>query len=94
MNHKCNGCKYKGEHQEMMFSSMGVCLRETNLIEAVKNYNAEKCPYKKTEECSVCSSDYNQEITSILIRYHTPNSTSRKIIETKFCPNCGRQLKQ
>lgn len=43
--HKCNGCRYKGEHQEMMFRPMGVCLRETNLIQAEKNYNAEICPY-------------------------------------------------
>ena len=46
--HKCNGCRYKGEHQEMGFASMGVCTRTTNLIEAEKNYKAEKCPYKKT----------------------------------------------
>ena len=48
MEHKCSGCKYKSEHQEMMFSPMGVCNRGINLIEAVQNYNAEKCPYKKT----------------------------------------------
>ena len=46
--HKCDGCRYKGEHQEMMFRPFGVCTRETNLIEAEKNFNAEKCPYKKT----------------------------------------------
>lgn len=45
MNHKCDECRYKGEHQEMMFRPMGVCLKETNLIQAEKNYNAEKCPY-------------------------------------------------
>ena len=45
MEHKCDGCKYKGEHQEMMFKPMGVCLKEHNLIEAVKAYNAEKCPF-------------------------------------------------
>ena len=43
--HKCNGCKYKGEHQEMMFKPMGVCTKEKELSKAVKNYNAEKCPY-------------------------------------------------
>ena len=47
--HKCNGCRYKGEHQEMGFASMGVCTRTTNLVEAEKNYKAEKSPYKKTE---------------------------------------------
>lgn len=45
MGHKCDGCGFKGEHQEMMFRPFGVCLRELNLAEAEKNYNAEKCPY-------------------------------------------------
>lgn len=45
--HKCEGCKYKSEHQEMMFRPMGVCLREHNLIEAEKTYNAEVCPFKQ-----------------------------------------------
>ena len=44
--HKCKGCKYQGEHQEMMFRPFGVCMRETNLIQAEKNYNADVCPYK------------------------------------------------
>ncbi len=48
MAHKCDGCRYKGEHQEMMFRPFGVCTRELNLVEAEKAYNAEKCPYKKT----------------------------------------------
>ena len=48
MAHKCDGCRYKGEHQEMMFRPVGVCNRGTNLVEAVQNYEAEKCPYKKT----------------------------------------------
>ena len=48
MDHKCEGCRYKGEHQEMMFRPMGVCNRGANLLEAIKNYEAEKCPYKKT----------------------------------------------
>lgn len=46
--HKCDGCRYKGEHVEMGFKPFGVCYKETNLIEAEKNYNAETCPYKYT----------------------------------------------
>ena len=46
--HKCDGCRYKGEHQEMMFRPMWVCNRGANLVEAVQNYEAEKCPFKKT----------------------------------------------
>ena len=49
MKHKCDGCRYKGEHQEMMFRPMGVCLRETNLIQAEKNFRAEKCPYENKD---------------------------------------------
>lgn len=41
--------------------------------------------------CHVCSSDYNQEIISTLIRYHTSEATMGAI-ETRFCPNCGRRL--
>lgn len=48
MKHKCDGCKYKGEHQEMMFKPFGLCLKESNLVEAEKVYKAEKCPFKKT----------------------------------------------
>lgn len=48
-NHKCNGCRYKGEHQEMMFRPMGVCTKTSNLVEAVKFYNSEKCPFKITK---------------------------------------------
>lgn len=45
MVHKCDGCRYKGEHQEMGFVPFGVCLKETNLIKAEQLYNAECCPY-------------------------------------------------
>lgn len=48
MANKCDGCRYKGEHQEMMFRPMGVCTRESNLVDAIKNYEAEKCPYLLT----------------------------------------------
>lgn len=44
--HKCAGCRYKGEHQEQGFKPFWICSRETNLIRAEKNYNAEVCPYK------------------------------------------------
>ena len=45
MTHKCDGCRYKGEHQEQGFVPFGVCLKETNLVKAERNYNAECCPY-------------------------------------------------
>lgn len=45
MANKCDGCKYKGEHQEMGFVPFGVCLKETNLIKAEQTYKAEHCPW-------------------------------------------------
>lgn len=48
MAHKCDGCKHKGEHREMMFRPMDVCNRGVNLLEAIQNYEAERCPYQKT----------------------------------------------
>lgn len=45
MTHKCDGCRYKGEHQEQGFVPFGVCLKETNLIKAEQSYKAECCPY-------------------------------------------------
>lgn len=45
MNHKCDGCKYKGEHQEMMFKPFGVCCRISDLVEAEMAYKADKCPF-------------------------------------------------
>ena len=46
--HKCDGCRYKGEYHEMMFRPVPVCNRGANLLEGIKNYEAEKCPYQKT----------------------------------------------
>lgn len=45
--HKCDGCRYKGEHVEMGFKPFGVCYKETNLIKAEENYKAETCPYSQ-----------------------------------------------
>lgn len=53
MIHKCDGCEYKGEHQEMMFRPMGVCHKEQNLLEAVKAYNAEKRPFEDVTDINV-----------------------------------------
>ena len=45
MAHKCDGCRYKGEHQEMGFVPFDICFKEKNLIKAQQNYDAECCPY-------------------------------------------------
>ena len=60
----------------------------------------ENCPYlnavgeiaRLSADCLICGSNYNQDIISILIRYHDSEEINQKIIETKFCPNCGRRL--
>ena len=51
MKHKCDGCRYEGEHQEIKFRPIKVCLRETDLIEAERAYNAKKCPYVICPKC-------------------------------------------
>jgi len=47
--HKCEGCPFRGEHQEQGFRPFGVCTKETNLIEAQKAYNAKTCRVGKKE---------------------------------------------
>ena len=46
--------------------------------------------YLNNGECTVCSSNYHQEIITILKRYHSSSEESLKVIETRFCPSCGR----
>lgn len=55
------------------------------------------CSVCKSEEdnqvnCAICNSDYHQEVVSILVMHHTSDMSTTKIIETKFCPNCGRKF--
>ena len=50
MKHKCDGCRYKGGHREMMFKPFGVCLRETDIINAERTYKADKCPYERLKD--------------------------------------------
>lgn len=45
MKHKCDGCRYKGQHQEMGFCSTPVCTKAVSLEYAAKAYAAPKCPY-------------------------------------------------
>ena len=46
MVHKCEGCRYKGVHQEMGFCGTPVCTKAVSLEYAAKAYAAKKCPYK------------------------------------------------
>lgn len=46
MKHKCDGCRYKGEHQEMGFRPIGICTQAISLEYATRAYNAPECPYK------------------------------------------------
>lgn len=55
MAHKCDGCRYKGEHSEMMFRPFGVCTKDLNLFDAEKAYNAEVCPNKNS--CVFCGEE-------------------------------------
>ena len=46
--HKCDGCEYKTEHQEMGFSPIGVCKKGADLADGVRLYNAPNCDYKRS----------------------------------------------
>lgn len=91
MNHKCDGCKYKSEHQEMMFSPFGVCTRTTNLIEAVKNYDAEKCPYEintwviSENGCVITCPECGERLELCY-----PDGTEVRYLP--YCPWCGKKL--
>ena len=45
-----------------------------------------------TDNCKICNSDYNQEISAFLTRYHSSSEQTTIKISVKFCPNCGRKL--
>lgn len=48
--HKCDGCKYKSEHQEMGFKPFGVCTKKKTLWEADMAYKADKCFLKEAKK--------------------------------------------
>ena len=57
MKHKCEGCRYKGEHRGKVFRPFGVCLLEPDLISAEAAFDAVTCPHKKQKkknECKEC----------------------------------------
>ena len=63
--HKCEGCKYRGEHQEMGFRAVGVCNRETDVLKATLVYNSLKCPYTEgTESAQILKSAINRASTA------------------------------
>lgn len=68
---KCDGCRYKSEHQEMGFGAIGVCYKEPNLLAAVKAYEAKVCPFAKTKT----NGDHirnmtDEELVALLIAYN------------------------
>ena len=65
---------------------------EMKMNDKENNYN--NTVHSSSEECPVCSSNYHQEIITILKRYHSSYEETQKVIETCFCPTCGRLLAQ
>lgn len=65
-------------------------------IAMLEKESQEKETYIRDREyfycCPVCSNEYDQEIVADVIRYHTSSSCTRKMIEVKYCPNCGRKI--
>lgn len=100
-NQHCGGCPYDEDCNE--FDSCLMDLLAADAIEDMSKRIAEQEKELQEKElwikdkeflycCPVCSSDYHQEIWSTVIRYHLSDSATSETIETRFCPNCGRQL--
>lgn len=94
--HKCDSCRYKGEHQEMGFRPIGVCLREHNLIEAVKAYNAAVCPYSdqqnRNNKCTHPNgvAVYPDGVNELdPCRYDEIERYKNVTVNVLRCPKCG-----
>lgn len=72
------------------FVKMYLVMDETKMDD--KQNKDKSTPHSSSEECMVCSSNYHQEIITILKRYHSSYEESQKEIETRFCPSCGKLL--
>lgn len=89
MNHKCDGCKFKGEHQEMGFSPCGVCLKEPHLADAVASFNAKECPHnenkKMTEDEAEAMKAHIRLLESEIERLKKIINTSAIILPARKC---------
>lgn len=74
----------------IVFAKMCLAMDEMKINDKQNEYKS--TIRSSSEECAVCSSNYHQEIITILRRYHSSDSESQKKIETRFCPSCGRVL--
>lgn len=57
--HKCEGCPFRGEHQEPGFRPFGVCCLKMDLAEAAKAYEAEKCWLENKEKTKKFKFSFN-----------------------------------
>lgn len=44
------------------------------------------------EPCKACSDEYSQKISSYLERFHGCATSTVRVVNTDFCPRCGRPL--
>lgn len=44
------------------------------------------------EPCKACSDEYSQKISSYLERFHGCATSTVRVVNTDFCPCCGRPL--
>lgn len=95
--HKCDGCRYRGEHQEMGFRPFGVCFRERNLAQAEKNYRAEKCPYLATgegmEEFVSCAVDGMERTGDALAEFMSAVARFNESIAQVLIPTLDAAMK-
>ncbi len=84
--HKCDGCLFRGEHQEPGFRPFGICTRETNLIEAEKAYNAKTCQVGNKEKDMPDLSKYTKdeliELCKAIAFYASPLRANQTI---RYC---------
>jgi hypothetical protein len=60
---------------------------ESLLIERALRSQAER-----EKGCKWCNGEYDTRFVSQTIRQHASNDASIYVIETNFCPNCGKKL--
>lgn len=98
----CGGCPYDKDCND--FNSCLLDLLAADAIEdmskriaMLEKESQEKEMYIKDREyfycCPVCSNEYDQQIMCTLVRYHSCDSSTTSNVDIKFCPNCGRKLR-
>ncbi len=92
---QCTEYPEKREIQNVLLGDekCGICVLNNKIV-FVKNGKVIELTKENTPDCvcAYCSNDYNQTIQCYHVRFHSSDESSMNLIQTKFCPNCGRRL--